>query len=49
MVIWVFAANCAVLDVNAACSGFIHALATARGLMLGGAGKVCGCGGGGDF
>lgn len=28
--------NCVVLDVNAACSGFVHALAVARGLMLAG-------------
>ncbi|MBI1308753.1 MAG: beta-ketoacyl-ACP synthase III [Proteobacteria bacterium] len=27
--------ECAVLDVNAACSGFIHALAVARGLLAG--------------
>ncbi len=28
--------NCVVLDVNAACSGFVHALAVARGLLLAG-------------
>ena len=28
--------NCVVLDVNAACSGFVHGLAVARGLMLAG-------------
>ncbi len=28
--------GCVVLDVNAACSGFVHALAVARGLMLAG-------------
>ena len=30
------APNCVVLDVNAACSGFVHGLAVARGLMLAG-------------
>lgn len=30
------AKNCVVLDVNAACSGFVHGLAVARGLMLAG-------------
>lgn len=28
-----FAGECAVLDINAACSGFIHALAVAKGLL----------------
>lgn len=28
-----FGQNCAVLDINAACSGFIHGLAVARGLL----------------
>lgn len=27
--------DCAVLDINAACSGFIHALAVAKGLLMG--------------
>ena len=33
------AQNCVVLDVNAACSGFVHALAVARGLMLTGSAR----------
>lgn len=32
--------HCVALDVNAACSGFVHALAVARGLLAGMAGAV---------